>query len=257
MSKHTNSQAEGLRAVIIDDERHCRETLCKLLEWADPTVSVLQSFGDPKRAIEFLNSEKVDIVFLDIEMPEINGFELLTKLKEINFDIVFTTAYDEFALKAFEVQALAYLLKPIGEEELTKVILLIKSKSPTRLDQDKILSLFENLKQSSSIKKVAFPTSEGLEFIRKENIIRCASDGNYTRVFIKGQNPLLISKTLKVVNELIDDEEQFVRPHASHLINLDYVAKYIKGSGGQLIMDDGFVVPVSKLKKSKLFDSFG
>jgi len=246
-----------LKAVIVDDESHGRQTLEKLLEWIDADVEVISTFGDPRKAIVYLNEKNVDLVFLDIEMPEVNGFELLSQIVKIDFDIIFTTAYDEFALQAFKVHAVDYLLKPIQEEELKEAIKQVKSKQSGKISENLLSVLSQNLNKEARLKKIAFPTSVGLEFIQRDQIIRCASEGNYTRIIVQNREPLLISKTLKLVEELIGDGDQFVRTHASHLVNLTFVAKYIKGSGGQLIMEDGIAIPVSKQRKSDLFDSFG
>lgn len=244
-----------LTTIIVDDEFHCRESLAKQLKWSAPHVDVLKKFEKPKSALNYLLTHPVDIVFLDIEMPIMNGFELLQEIPEINFDVIFITAYDQFALRAFQVHAASYLLKPIDESELLEAIDYVVSKKPASLSQEIIMQLFEATKKNNKTTKVAFPTSEGLEFLDRDQIIRCESEGNYTRIFFKDRSPLLISKTLKIVAELINEPDQFIRSHASHLVNFNYIAKYIKGSGGQLIMDDGFVVPVSKQKKSNLFDS--
>jgi len=249
------SNSRFLQAVIIDDENHCRQTLEKLLEWIKADVKVVASIGDPMEALKFLNANKVDLVFLDIDMPTLNGFELLSSLDDINFDIIFTTAYNEFALKAFEVQAQAYLLKPITEEDLAKAVHLVQSRTSNQPNQDKVLGIIEKLKKRTSSKKIAIPTAEGLVFLEKDSIVRCESEGNYTKIYTTDKKQMLVSKTLKVVVALLDDDELFVRPHASHLINVKYVSKYIKGSGGHLIMEDGHVVPVSKNKKSSFFDS--
>lgn len=246
-----------LTTIIVDDELHCRESLAKLLEWSAPNVVLLEKFEKPKSALSYLTNNPVDVVFLDIEMPILNGFEMLQELPNIDFDVIFTTAYDEFALRAFQVHAASYLLKPIDETELLKAIDFVLSKNQVPLSQEIVMQLFEATKRNNKLSKVAFPTSEGLEFIDREQIIRCESEGNYTRIYFVNKSSLLISKTLKVVAELINAPDQFIRPHASHLVNFNHIAKYLKGSGGQLIMDDGFVVPVSKHKKSNLLDSLG
>ena len=257
MKNMPDQNLKTIKAVIVDDERHCRETLLKLLEWIESEVEVLESFGNPLEAITYIRKHEIDLLFLDIDMPECNGFDMLSRLGKFDFDIIFTTAYDEYAIKAFEVDALAYLLKPIGEEDLSTVLNKISQQKSRKLNEAKLMKLVEGLNKRTGLQKIAIPTLEGLEFLKKSEIIRCASEGNYTRIFIENKKPLLISKTLKLVAELIDDEEQFIRPHASHLINLNFIAKYIKGAGGQIIMEDGFVVPVSKQKKSDFFDSLG
>ena len=246
---------KSIKAIIIDDESKCRSVLEKQLEWNCPNVNVISSMANPKKAIDAVNQLQPDLIFLDIEMPEMNGFEFLQQFDSIGFDVIFTTAYDEYALRAFQIYAAAYLLKPIDEEQLQSAVTQVTDRKPTPLNQETISLLFESMKHSGKTKKVAIPTSEGLEFIDREKIIRCQSSGNYTRIFIEQRQELLVSKTLKIIEDLLDDPLVFIRSHAAHLVNLNYVAKYLKGSGGQLVMDDGSVIPVSKSKKENIINS--
>ena len=140
--------------------------------------------ANPKKAIDAVNQLQPDLIFLDIEMPEMNGFEFLQQFDSIGFDVIFTTAYDEYALRAFQIYAAAYLLKPIDEEQLQSAVTQVTDRKPTPLNQETISLLFESMKHSGKTKKVAIPTSEGLEFIDREKIIRCQSSGNYTRIFL-------------------------------------------------------------------------
>lgn len=249
------TKQEGIRAIIIDDESKCRSVLEKQLEWTCPNVSIVSSIASPKEAIDIVRRLKPDLVFLDIEMPEMSGFEFLQQFDSIDFDVVFTTAYDEYALKAFQVYAAAYLLKPIDEEQLLSAVSQVSERKSTPLNQETIMLLFQSMQHSGKTKKVAIPTIEGLEFIDREKIIRCQSSGNYTRIFIDQRSELMVSKTLKVIEDLLDEPLVFIRSHAAHLVNLNYVAKYLKGSGGQLVMDDGSIIPVSKSRKENIINS--
>ena len=239
----------SLSAIIIDDEIHCRKTLDQQLKWTCPEVTVVSSCNGSKEGIEAIKKFQPDLVFLDIEMPEMNGFELLETLGTINFETIFTTAYDAYAVRAFNESAVAYLLKPIVEEDLRSAIDKVISKRGKDKTLDELLTLFRQLEKNGTTDKIAFPTIEGLEFVSRKNIIRCEADSNYTKIFIQGQRALLISKTLKDVSALINRPNIFLRPHASHLININYIKKYLKGVGGQIIMDDGTVIPVSKGRK--------
>ena len=241
-----------IKAIIVDDESHCRLVLKKQLEYACPQVEVIASTGDPVKAIEIITELQPDVIFLDIEMPVINGFEMLQRIEDVRFDVIFTTAYDEHALKAFQVHAIAYLLKPIVEEELIAAVGQISERRSRPLDQQTIMHLFESMQNSGKSRKVGIPTQEGLEFIDRDLIIRCQSSGNYTRIIIDNRTDLLVSKTLKIIEELIADPVVFIRTHAAHLVNLNYVAKYLKGSGGQLVMTDGSIIPVSKSRKDSV-----
>ena len=247
---------EKYSAYIIDDEEHCTITLQKLLEWTSPHIEVSKVFNDPKLALEAIHLKSPDLLFLDIEMPLMNGFDLIRHIPNPSFQIIFTTAYDEFAIEAIKVNALAYLLKPIDEDELVKAVSkAIESMSSNR-QQEKILSLFNTLKaQNSNLKKVAIPTLEGLEFIELDQIVYCAAEGNYTKIILQNDKAIMVSKSLKQIHEIIN-HPQFFRTHNSFLVNLLFVKKYLKGKGGQLILKDGTIIPVSRTKKEELMNLF-
>jgi len=190
-------------------------------------------------------------IFLDIEMPRKNGFDLINELENIDFHIIFTTAYDEFALEAFKVNAAAYLLKPVTEIELTKIVNKIIAQPTSTFDQNKLIEIYNMLKSNNSIEKVAIPTQEGMEFVDPKNIIRCKAEGNYTKIHLISNESIFISKTLKQIAELIN-KSYFIRPHASHLVNVHFIKKYLKGVGGQLVLEDGTIIPVSRHRKSDL-----
>ena len=244
-----------LRAIIIDDETKCRSVLEKQLSFACPNVDVLASLGEPQAAVSVVRDLSPDILFLDIEMPLMNGFEFLQELDRIDIDVIFTTAHEEYALKAFQVYAVAYLLKPCTEEDLVKAIDKVIDKRIAPLDQSTILKLFESIQKTGQTQKVAIPTMEGYEFVLRDQIVRCESSGNYTKIHLRDKPAILVSKTLKIVGELLGDSNLFVRAHAAHIVNLNYVVKYLKGAGGQLVMEDGAIIPVSKSKKSGLLES--
>lgn len=240
-----------LKAIIVDDEKHCQITLSKLIEWTKEPVELISVCSSVEEAKEALSKGKPDIVFLDIEMPKKNGFDLLYELPTIDFDVVFTTAYDEFAIEAFNTNAVAYLLKPISQDELKSTILKIRNQIDKRFTQDKLVQLYQTLTTNSKLKKIPIPTSDGIEFVKPEDIVRCEADGNYTHIHIVNQNPIFISKTLKQIEELLKDH-QFLRPHNSHLINLDFIKSYHKGSGGSIKLEDGTVIPVSRYRKENI-----
>ncbi len=241
-----------LSAVIVDDEEHCRETLIKQLEWSCPNVKVLGQAESVESALVVLKTVTPDLLLLDIEMPGGNGFDLIRKLDIIEFSIIFTTAYDEFALKAFEANAIDYLLKPIDGEALENAI--GKVEKTKAIDSSlNLMRLLNQISKNNTPKKIAFPVSDGLEFVLQDDIIRCESEGAYCHVFVKNRPKLFLSKTLKQVSELID-HTKFIRVHNSHLVNADFIAKYIRGKGGQVIMDDGTGIPVSRSRKDDFLD---
>ena len=245
-----------IKAVIIDDELHSIETLMWKIEHFTEGVEIVQTFSDPQEGLAYLNMHSIDLLFLDIEMPLLSGFELLERLNQIKFDVIFTTAYDEYGIKAIKFSALDYLLKPVQEEELKKAVEKFKQKkhhfvSPAQLDV-----LLQSLKvQKPERKRIALATKESIELIYTDNIILCQSDNNYTMVYIEGRRKKLISKTLKEFEEILE-EYNFFRSHQSYLINLDHMVEYMRQDGGYIIMDNDMKVPVSRSRKEELMKLF-
>ena len=250
------SQAlNNIKTVIVDDEKHCLETLSWQLQRYCPQVELIAACDAAQDAIETIRKQPVDLVFLDIEMPHMNGFEMLEALQPIQFEIIFTTAYDMFAVKAFKFSAVDYLLKPIDKDELVQSLQKYQTRG-AQLRPEQLNILFQSLYQKSgSIQRVALPTMEGLEFIEADDIIHCQSESNYTHIYLTNGSKLLISKTLKETEELMKDFN-FLRVHHSHLINLNHVQKYVKGDGGYVIMSNDDAVNVSRSRKELLLRAF-
>jgi len=257
MTKTTkkNTKQDVLRAVIVDDEANC----LKMLEWelSDqcPEVEIVRVCSTGKAGLMAIKEEQPDIVFLDIEMPYLNGFEVLELVPEVNFDVIFTTAYDKFAVRAFKSSATDYLLKPIDGDELKiavdKVIEKRKRSEPN-LNVKFLLQQLEDAK-NNKIQRIALPTFEGLTFVQSDEIIYCQSDNNYCNVILKEGRKILISKTLKEVEEMLSSD-QFFRVHNSFFVNLMEVANYIKADGGTLVMTNGDDVRVSRSRKDRLIE---
>jgi two-component system LytT family response regulator len=245
---------DKIRAAIIDDEKHCRSTLMKQLEWFCPNVEVVAEGNSVQSGLEILKTEQVDLVFLDIEMPDGTGFDLLKKLPARDVKIVFTTAFDEYALEAFKVNAIAYLLKPIEGEELADVVNKLNNEKKDDIGEH-LASLMKYLSDREKVKKIALPVMEGLQFVLIDDIVRAEASGNYTTVYLKDGSNLFISKTLKFILESINNSK-FVRVHQSHFINMDFINKYIRGKNGQIVLDDQTVIPVSRSKKDEFLDLF-
>jgi two-component system LytT family response regulator len=243
-------------AILIDDEKHCTESLELILRHAAPQVKVVAKFNDPEEALQFLKLRQVDLVFLDIEMPGMNGFELLRALDKLSFDVVFTTAYDQYAIKAFAYSAISYLLKPVDEDDLRDTISRWEEKNNKTLELNQLHLLHEILSSKNALKtKIALPTAEGFEFLEIRNIIRCESESNYTRLHCVDKSKHLICRTLKDVERVLQDSG-FIRVHHSHLINPHYIRKFIRHDGGFIVMDDGQQISVSRTKKDRLFHLF-
>lgn len=241
-----------MKAIIIDDEGHCIDTLKWQLSRYCLDVVLLDSFTRPDQGLLFLQSNQVDIVFLDIDMPGMNGFELLKRIEQPNFSIIFTTAHDKFALQAIKMSALDYLVKPIDEDELIASVSKAAQKMQSSLSES-IEHLLSQIQQNKISDQIFLPTLNGLEFIDTELIERCESDSNYTTLFIEEREKLVVSRTLKEI-ETVLKEDKFFRVHHSHLVNLKKVTKYVKGDGGHLVMRDTSVVPVSRARKQALLD---
>jgi two-component system LytT family response regulator len=242
--------------VIIDDERHCTESLELLIQSVHPDLQIAGRFNDSREALEYLSTHSVDLVFLDIEMPGMGGFELLSRLGETPFDVIFVTAYDQYAIKAFNYSAISYLLKPVDEEELDNAISRWKEKNQKVLTMAQLALMNDMLKSNFKLKsRIALPTLDGLEFIEIADILRCESESNYTRIYCRGEIKYLICRTLKEVEQVLT-ENGFIRVHHSHLINPQFIKKFVRNDGAYLLMTDGASIPISRSKKNRLFDLF-
>lgn len=243
-----------MKVAILDDEKHCSATLRFEIERHLPDAQVLAEFNDPVMALKELPGLDIQVLFLDIEMPRMNGFELLQALPSVPFGVVFTTAYDEFALKAFQFSAIDYLLKPISGEDLKRAMHRFNEAGAHGVSEEQLEVLYNQL-EGKQLNKIALPSSEGLDFVRPSEILRCESQSNYTTVFFTNGKKVLVSRTLKEIEELLLGHG-FFRVHHSHLVNLNEVTRYVKGSGGYLVMADEREVPVSRSRKEGLMSIF-
>jgi two-component system, LytTR family, response regulator len=243
-----------LKAVIVDDEKGARESLHNLVQKFCPQIEVSAKAENIEDAYTKIVTHNPELVFLDIEMPNGNGFDLLKKFSELKFDIIFTTAYDHYAIKAIKYSAIDYLLKPIDIDDLKNSVLRVLQKRENKaLQNEQILSLLNNIKPDQKEKKVALPEGDGLTFVNIKDIVRCESDGNYTTIILQENKRIVTSRTLGEYEELFANEG-FFRIHRSHLIQLNHLKKYIKGEGGYAIMSDGSQVEVSRRKKTEFLE---
>lgn len=248
-----------LRAAIIDDEDRARQLLTLLLEEHTPDVKVVFSTGNPAEGLNYLKTSDCDVVFLDIEMPGTTGFQLLEQLGEIDCDVIFTTAYGEYAIKAIRYSAIDYLLKPIDTEELKAAIGRVSQKGNKKggIEPQQLEILMGLLKNTDKAPiKITIPTLEGFLFVPVADIIHCLGDTNYTHIHLKDGQKILSSKSLKVYEEMLAPNN-FFRIHKSHLINMSYLTKYVKGEGGRVIMTDGSELEVSRRKKEEFLGKIG
>jgi two-component system LytT family response regulator len=240
-----------LKAIIIDDEPYCCEILAAMLESDCPDVEVIKICSNASEGSTAIRQHSPDLVFLDVEMPKMNGFEMLEQLASINFHLIFTTSYDQYALKAIRFSAIDYLLKPIDREELNKAIQKVKERFQIPVPQQLELLLQKFKQPSNPVNKIALPTMEGLQMIPIETIISCESDDNYTELNLKSGKKLLVTRSLKDMEESLE-QHSFIRVHRSWLVNLNEIEKYIKGEGGYLVMSDGTSIDVARNKKEVL-----
>jgi two-component system, LytTR family, response regulator len=242
-----------IKTVIIDDEARGRDTLKSLLSSYCGEVLVTGEAGSVLGGFKLISNEAPDLVFLDIEMPGHNGFDLLEMFKSIPFKVIFTTAYDKYAIKAIKYSALDYLLKPIDIDELRAAVSRVEENYIKDIGQEKYNVLFNNIKPENKRKKVAVPDVEGLVFVHLDEIVRCESDSNYTYIHLINKKKITASRTLREFEELFS-EENFFRVHRSHLINLEHLKKYIKGEGGFAVMADDSRVEISRRKKPEFME---
>lgn len=245
-----------IRAIIIDDEMYALTTLQMLLEEYAPDVQVLDLCSDGESGIKSIQKFNPDLVFLDIEMPRMNGFEMLEQFREINFSIVITTAYDKYALRAFRIYAIDYLLKPVETKDLMAAIQKVKTrKQLPSIEQFQML--FNKISSQEEVfPKIPVPTSDGFEFIPVEEILFCEANDNYTYFNLKGKTKVIACRMLKDVEEQLNEFPYFLRVHHSYIINIKEVKRYIRGEGGYVLMSDDKPVNVSRSRKEALLKMF-
>ena len=237
-----------IRAILIDDERDALEMLEWQLQNYCPGVEIVAICNSVASATDAIKLYAPDLLFLDIEMPKKNGFELLESFPEPTFNVIFTTAYDQFAIKAFKYAAFDFLLKPIDADDLKETLSRYTKKKPLP-ERSQIELLLQQL-QPKKETKIPLPTQDGILFVDAQNIVHCESSSNYCRIHFTNHTKLLIAKTLKEVEELLKDF-RFYRVHHSHLINMQHIARYVKADGGYIEMSDGSNVAISRQKKDE------
>ena len=244
-----------ITAILIDDDINLRNGMKALLERTAPEIQIIGEADSVETGVVLMKKTQPQVVFLDIHLGDGSGFDILeevSKSLKINSQIVFITAHEQYAIKAFRFSALDFLLKPVDPEELEKVIEKVKSIVHKNDRVAHIDLLLENIrKKVDNFKRIALSNADGVHLFEISDIIRCESLDNYTKFYIKNNKPILISKTLKEYEELLA-EHGFERIHQSHLINLNYLKSYIKKDGGYVVMADETHLPISHRKKERL-----
>jgi two-component system LytT family response regulator len=244
-----------LSAIIIDDEQKGRLALRQKIQDYCPVVEVLGEAADGVEGIDLIEKFKPQIVFLDIEMPRMDGFEMLRQIEHKDFHIIFTTAYDQYAIKAIKYAAFDYLLKPVDIDELKNAVEKAYQRN-AQLTSQKLATLEHNLQSIQSLNKLAIPTLERFLFFDIGHIIHLEAQSNYTAIYFTDHPKLIASKTLKDFEDMLPPEI-FFRPHHSHIINLNFIKRYIKGDGGQIEMQNGNYVTVARRKKEEFLKAIG
>ena len=241
-----------IQAMLIDDEVHSLDALHILLSEYCPQVEVVAMCRSGSEALGKIHELNPELLFLDIEMPNMTGFELLSRVPGHEFDVIFTTAYNQYAIDAIRIKAMDYLLKPVDEEELVFAVQRAEERIKERIQSKQIDVLLTNIHGvSNEFQKLAIPTQEGLHFINIRDICYCSGDGNYTNIVTSTGEKYLISKTLKGTEEMLS-HPSFFRTHQSYLVNLHYIKQYIRGSGGYLVLQDGTTIQVARSRKEAL-----
>lgn len=238
-----------MKAVIIDDEVYCTDVIRILLNKYCPEIEIEAIFNHADLATEYLQGHQPDLIFLDIEMPYLNGFELLLEVGNTSSKIIFTTAYDQYAIKAFKFNAVDYLLKPIDKDELLSAV----KKSASTIPTEKIAHL-QYLCQTKTPDKILLPIGNEIIFVQVSDIICCEADGSYCRIYcITKEKPYLLSKTLRDIEKMLNNPA-FFRPHTSWLIHETYISKIVRGDAMEIILQDDIRVPVSRSKRQEMTD---
>ncbi|MEP6795860.1 MAG: LytTR family DNA-binding domain-containing protein [Saprospiraceae bacterium] len=248
---------KNLTALIIDDESNSRNALRQKLVTHCPGIRILQECENGEEGITAIEKEKPDIVFLDVEMPRMNGFVMLQQVKQRNFELIFTTAYDHYAIQAIRFSALDYLVKPIEIKTLQDAVEKARERSESKIPNQRIETLLYNLmNEKNQNSRIAIPSQEGIQFVQLDDIIYLEAESNYTSIYLLAAQRIFVSKTLKDFEELLPPNT-FIRIHHSFIINKNHMQKYLKGEGGQVLMSNGKTLDVARRKKDEFMKAIG
>lgn len=231
------------KVLLIDDEFDALDMLEYELLNLQEEVEICAKCADARDAVSLIETHQPDLLFLDIEMPWMNGFDVLDQIQSVDFDVIFVTAYNHYAVKAFRYFALDYILKPYDAEDLSRIFQRLEKKESNQGED--LVQLLHGFKNSMELHKMAIPTSDGFEYVGYDEIVRCQADSNYSKIFLSDGRSIVVSKPLKYLIEIIEDDA-FFRVHQSHYINLNYLAKFIKQDGGLIVLKDKTEIPLSR-----------
>ena len=239
-----------IKSIIVDDEKHGRENLAGILQQYCREIELLGEANSAESAVLLINEYNPDLVFLDIEMPKTDGFQLLEQLKNFCFEVIFVTAYDNYAIKAIRFSASDYILKPININDLQAAVNKVSERILQKQENLRMKQLVYNIGQPQN-PRIGLPTGDRIEFVEISKIIRCQGEGNYTHIYFENNNHLLVAKTLVEFEDLLKDYS-FVRVHKTHLVNFKHVITYLKTDGGTLQLSNGDSVSISRRRKESV-----
>ncbi|MDP1803112.1 MAG: LytTR family DNA-binding domain-containing protein [Bacteroidota bacterium] len=243
-----------IKTVIIEDEQKSREMLAGIIQKNCPQLQIVGLAKNVNDGVEVIKKENPELVFLDISMPDGSGFDLLEKVQGHKFELIFATASDQHAIRAIKYSACDYLLKPIDIDELKNAVEKVAQKKNASPNMENLNFLIQQLKKSDdSFQKITLPTGNAYEIVNIKDIIRCEADGSYTTFFLTDKRKLMISAGLKHYEELLPENE-FIRVHHHHLINMNHVVRFLKEDGGYAVMSDGTKIEISRRKKDAFMD---
>jgi two-component system, LytTR family, response regulator len=241
-----------IRSIIVDDEKHGRENLAGILKAYCPEVELAGEADSVERALSLIRDKSPDLIFLDIEMPGANGFELLEHLQEFSFEVIFVTAYDNYAIKAIRFSAADYILKPVNYNDLRTAVEKVAIRIAEKQENQRLKQLYRNLRQPAN-QRIGLPAGDHIEYADVSKIVRCQGEGNYTHIYISDGIHRLVAKTLMEFEDLLQ-EYGFIRVHKTHLVNLHYVVAYIR-SQSMIKLTDGELIPVSRRRKDAVLET--
>lgn len=240
-----------IRTIIIEDEPVSRDMLQLMLQRYKADIDIIDICSNPADGIESIAKHQPDLIFLDIQMPKMNGFDMLKKIGQVSFEVIFTTAFDQYAINAIRISALDYLLKPIDDEDLSTAIEKCKERLLNKKTGHQFENLFNNLANKNPLDKtLALSASDGISFIKMSDILRVEANGRYAKFYLLNKETILVSKTLGDFEEILS-ANQFFRIHDSSIINLNHVKKYIRGDGGTVLLSDNTELDVARRRKEE------
>jgi two-component system, LytTR family, response regulator len=245
----------SINCIILDDEARNLQLLSKMLQQYCPQVNVLATETNAKKGISLIGELQPQLLFLDIEMPHMNGFETLKQLEPVNFEVIFVTAYGKYAVEAFEHHAAGYVTKPVNGEKLMAAVSAASQRIEQKTINKNLFSLLESGSRQNQPNKIPLSTTNGLVFVKIADIVYCESSGNYTNFFMNDGKTILVSRQLGEYEKLLP-ETDFIRIHDKYVINLSFIREYIKGSGGEVVLENGKELPVASRRKEDFLSRF-